>query len=184
VYSLVPYKTPWNLLPFYLGLVVLAGNGVGLLLRISRFKLVKILILATLIPGFVNLAVQAYRADFTDYSDPANPYVYAQTSLDFLKLVAAVEKIAAAAPEQKDLLIKVIAPPDETWPLPWYLRSFGRVGYWTSAEAAGELGDAAVVVASAANVEKVATALGDRYQQSFYGLRPEVVLCVFTRQGR
>jgi len=81
-------------------------------------------------------------------------------------------------------LIKVIAPPDETWPLPWYLRSFGRVGYWTSAEAAGELGDAAVVVASAANVEKVATALGDRYQQSFYGLRPEVVLCVFTRQGR
>ena len=182
VYSLVPYKTPWNLLPFYLGLVVLAGNGVGLLLRISRFKLVKILILATLIPGFVNLAVQAYRADFTAHSDPANPYVYAQTSQDFLKLVAVVEKIAAAAPGKKDLLIKVIAPPDETWPLPWYLRGYSRVGYWTSAEAAGELGDAAVVVASAANVEKVATALGDRYQQNFYGLRPEVVLALFVRR--
>ena len=182
VYSFIPYKTPWNVLPFYFGLVVLAGNGVGLLLRISRFKLVKILILAALVPGFVNLAVQAYRADFTAYSDPANPYVYAQTSPDFLKLVAAVEKIAAAAPDKRGLLIKVIAPPDETWPLPWYLRSYGRVGYWTSEEAAGAVGDAAVVIASAANVEKVTTALGDRYQQSFYGLRPEVVLSLFVRR--
>ncbi len=182
VYSLVPYKTPWNLLPFYFGLIVLAGNGIGLLLRISRFKLVKILILAALVPGFVNLAVQAYRANFIVQSDPANPYVYAQTSPDFLKLVAAMEKIAAASPEKKDLLIKVIAPPEETWPLPWYLRSFRRVGYWTSTEAAGAIGDAAVVIASAGNVEKVATALGDRYLQSFYGLRPEVVLALFVRR--
>ena len=182
VYSLVPYKTPWNILPFYLGLVLLAGNGVGLLLRISRFRLVKILILAALVPGFVNLAAQGYRASFTASSDPANPYVYAPTSPDFLKLVGTVEKIAAAAPEKKDLLIKVIAPPEETWPLPWYLRRYNRVGYWTSAEAAGELGDADVVIASTANVEKVATALGDRYQQSFYGLRPEVVLALFVRR--
>jgi uncharacterized protein (TIGR03663 family) len=183
VYSLIPYKTPWNVLPFYFGLVVLAGNGVGLLLRISRFRPVKILILAVLVPGFVNLAVQAYRADFTAHSDPANPYVYAPTSPDLLKLVAAVEKIATASPEKKDLLIKVIAPPDETWPLPWYLRGYSRVGYWTSAEAAGEFGDAAVVIASAANVEKVAPSLGDRYQQSFFGLRPEVVLALFVRRG-
>lgn len=181
-YSLVPYKTPWNILPFYLGLVILAGNGVGLLLRISRFRLIKILILAALVPGFVNLTAQAYRANFTAPSDPANPYVYAQTIPDFLKLVAAVEKAAAEAPEKKGLLIKVIAPAEETWPLPWYLRGYSRVGYWTSAETAGDPGDAAVVIASAANVEKVATALGDRYQQSFYGLRPEVVLSLFVRR--
>ena len=182
VYSLIPYKTPWNILPFYFGLVVLAGNGVGLLLRISRFRLVKILILAALVPGFANLAVQAYRADFTAPSDPSNPYVYAQTSPDFLKLVGTVEKIAAIAPEKKNLLIKVIAPPEETWPLPWYLRRYGRVGYWTSAEAAGTIGDPALVIASAANVESVAMALVDRYQRSFYGLRPEVVLALFVRR--
>jgi len=182
VYSLIPYKTPWNVLPFYLGLVVLAGNGVALLLRVSRFRLVKVLILAALVPGFINLAVQAYRANFTAHSDPANPYVYAPTSPDFLKLVAAVEKIAAAAPDNKDLLIKVIAAPDETWPIPWYLRRYGRVGYWTSAEAAEALGDAAVVIASAANVEKVTAALGDGYTSNFYGLRPEVVLSLFVRR--
>jgi uncharacterized protein (TIGR03663 family) len=182
VYCFIPYKTPWNVLPFYLGLVILAGNGVGLLLRISRFKLVKIIILAALVPGFINLAVQSYRANFVDHSNPANPYVYAQTSPDFLKLVAAVERIAAASPEKKDLLIKVIAPPEETWPLPWYLRGYSRVGYWTSAEAAGRIGDAAVVIASAANVEKTTTALGDGYTSNFYGLRPEVVLALFVRR--
>ncbi len=187
VYSLIPYKTPWNVLPIYLGLVILAGNGVGLLLRISRFKLVKILILALLAPGFAGLAVQSYRANFERPADPANPYVYAQTSPDFLKLVAEVEKAAAAAPEKRDLLVEVVAPPDETWPLPWYLRNFGRVGYWTSVESAQKdvpAGRAAVVIASAAFTEEIAAALGEGYAQSFYGLRPEVVLCLFTKRAR
>jgi uncharacterized protein (TIGR03663 family) len=184
VYSLIPYKTPWNVLPFYLGLVVLAGNGVGLFLRISRTKVVKILVLAVLVPGFVNLAAQAYRANFTAPADPANPYVYAQTSPDFLKLVAAVDKIADAAPGKRDILIKVVAPPDETWPLPWYLRRYSRVGYWTSPESAGDVRDAAIVITSASFIKEIGAALGDGYRQSFYGLRPEVPLCVFTRPER
>jgi uncharacterized protein (TIGR03663 family) len=181
-YSLIPYKTPWNLLPFYLGLVLLAGTGVALLLRISRLRLVKILILAVLVPGFIDLAVQSYRASFKLPADPANPYVYAQTSPDFLKLVGTMERIAAVSPEKKGLLVKVIAPPDETWPLPWYLRAYTRVGYWTSAESAGTMNDAAVVIASAENVETVAAALGDGYISNFFGLRPEVVLALFVRR--
>ena len=186
VYSLIPYKTPWNMLPFYLGLVILAGNGVALLLRISRFKIVKALILAILIPGFAELAVQAYRANFELPADPANPYVYAQTSPDFLKLIAAVEKAAAVAPEKRDLLIEVVAPPDETWPLPWYFRKFGRVGYWTDGAAAGrnvKAGQAAVVIASAGFAGEFAAELGDGYEQTFYGLRPEVVLSLFVRRA-
>jgi predicted membrane-bound mannosyltransferase len=183
VYSLIPYKTPWNLLPFYLGLVLLAGNGVALLLRISRLRLVKIIILALLVPGFANLAAQAYRASFVDHSNPANPYAYAPTSPDFLRLVDAVERAAAASPDKKDLLVKVVAQPDETWPLPWYLRTFGRVGYWTSPEPALAFtgaGEAAVVITSAAFAEEVGSALGDGYLQTFYGLRPEVVLSLFV----
>jgi uncharacterized protein (TIGR03663 family) len=186
-YSLIPYKTPWNLLPFYLGLVILAGNGAALLLRISRFKLVKVLVLVVLVPGFADLARQNYRASFERPADPANPYAYAQTSPDFLRLVEAVERTAAAAPEKKDLLIEVVAPPEETWPLPWYLRTFGRVGYWTSPAAALAFtgaGEAAVVIASAAFAEEVGAALGDGYDQAFYGLRPEVVLSLFTRRSR
>jgi uncharacterized protein (TIGR03663 family) len=187
VYSLIPYKTPWNLLPFYLGLVLLAGNGVALLLKVSRLKLVKILVLILLVPGFVNLAAQAYRASYVDHSDPANPYAYAPTSPDFLRLVDAVDRAAAASPDKKNLLVKVVAPPDETWPLPWYLRAFGRVGYWTSPGPALSFtgaGEAAVVITSAAFAEDVGAALGDGYDRSFYGLRPEVPLCLFTKRDR
>ena len=186
VFSLIPYKTPWNLLPFYLGLVLLAGNGVALVLRASRFKLVKVVILALLIPGFSSQAVQAVRASFIDHSNPANPYAYAPTSPDLLRLVHAVERAAAAAPEKKDLLVKVIAPPEETWPLPWYLRTFSRVGYWTSpgpALAFTAAGDAAVVITSAAFAEDVGAALGEGYAQSFFGLRPEVAVCLFIQRG-
>jgi uncharacterized protein (TIGR03663 family) len=187
VYSFIPYKTPWNLLPFYLGLVILAGNGVALLLRISRFKLIKVLVLAVLVPGFADLALQAYRANFVYAADPANPYVYAQTGPDLLKLVAAVEKAAAAAPERRDMFVEVVAPPEETWPLPWYLRKFRRVGYWTDAASAQRALGAAradVVITSAAFADAVAAELGDGYIQTFYGLRPEVVLSLFVRGPR
>ncbi|MGZ5487345.1 MAG: hypothetical protein ACXWF4_02350, partial [Candidatus Aminicenantales bacterium] len=105
---------------------------------------------------------------------------------DFLKLVAAVEKAAAVAPEKRDLFVEVVAPPEETWPLPWYLRKFGRVGYWTSPEAAQRdagAGQASVVISSGAFAEGIAAGLGDGYEQTFYGLRPEVVLSLFVRRN-
>lgn len=184
-YSLIPYKTPWNLLPFYLGLVLLAGNGVALLLRISRRRLVQALILAALAPGFAGLAAQSYRASYTAPSDPANPYAYAPTSPDLLGLVQAVERVAAASPDGRNILVKVVAPPDETWPLPWYFRAYGRVGYWTEpgpALDAAATGEAAAVIAAAAFADEVGAALGEDYRQSFFGLRPEVVLALFVRR--
>jgi uncharacterized protein (TIGR03663 family) len=185
-YSLIPYKTPWNLLPFHFGLAVLAGGGVALLLRISRFRLVKLVVLAALTPGFANLAVQSYRANFMFPADPSNPYVYAQTSPDFLKLVAAAEKAALASPDKRALLVAVVAPPEETWPLPWYLRRFSRVGYWTDPEAArAALGSVrpGIIISSAGFAGAVAAGSGEGYEQTFYGLRPEVVLALFVRRG-
>ena len=181
-YSLIPYKTPWNLLPFGLGLVLLAGHGAALLLRAGRSRLARALVLAALAPGFVHLAVQSYRASFVDHSSPDNPYAYAPTSPDLLRLVAEVEGAAAASPEGRDMLVEVIAPPDETWPLPWYFRRLGRVGYWTDPAAARRdvpAGWAGAVVASAAFADEVAEGLGEGYARTFYGLRPEVVLALF-----
>jgi len=181
-YSLVPYKTPWNMLPFYLGLVLLAGNGAGMLWRAGKFRIVKVVILALMAPGLLNLAAQDHRANFVDYANPTNPYVYSQTSLDYRKLVGAVEGIAAVHPGHRNMLIKVVAPPDETWPLPWSLRNYGRVGYWTDPAAAGDLKEAAVVISSAGFADPVARDLGPGWQSAFYGLRPEVVLAIFVRQ--
>ena len=183
VYSAIPYKTPWNMLPFYWGVLLLAGAGAGHLLgsRFGRLRLTRPGIAVLLAAGFLHLAWQGYRANFIDHSSPDNPYVYAQTSPDFLKLVEQVETAAAGSPAGTAMLVKVVAPPDETWPLPWYLRRFTRVGYWTDVEEAGELGDAEAVVASAAFAEEISERLGDDYRMSYFGLRPEVVLALFVK---
>jgi uncharacterized protein (TIGR03663 family) len=181
-YSLIPYKTPWNAVPFFAGVVLLAGNGAGMLWRAGRFFIVRVGILALFAPGIVNLAYQDYRANFVDYANPTNPYVYAQTSLDFLKLVRTVDGLAAVSPEREAMLIMVVAPPDKTWPLPWYLRRFKRVGYWPDVAQAGDLRAAPVVIASASNADDAGRALSPGYESAFYGLRPEVVLSLYVRQ--
>ncbi|MBP1660528.1 MAG: putative rane protein [Candidatus Aminicenantes bacterium] len=79
-----------------------------------------------------------------------------------------------------------MAAPDETWPLPWYLRTFGRVGYWTSPGPAlvfSGAGEPAVVISSAGFSEEIGAALGESYDLRFFGLRPEVPLALFTKRG-
>ncbi len=181
-FSAIPYKTPWNVLPFNLGIVVLAGAGAGLLWRAGRFRIVRAVVLVVLLPGLLTLFRQDYRANFVDYANPTNPYVYAQTTRDFLGLVRAVDGIAAESPEGKNTLIKVVAPPEETWPLPWYLRGYSKVGYWTDPADAGKLAGTPVVITSADFALKVGPDLGEGYEFRYFGLRPEIVLSLFARQ--
>jgi uncharacterized protein (TIGR03663 family) len=180
-YSLIPYKTPWNLLPFYLGYILLAGSGAVFILRACPNKVGRVLILFLLSAGFLDLAAAGYKANFIFPADPKNPYVYAQTSPDFLKLIHRVEDLAALEPEGKKMLIKVIAGPYETWPLPWYLRGFARVGYWPSVEDAGEVDAPPLVISSAEEAGPLESSLKDMYRSEYYGLRPEVFLVLHVR---
>src|SRR6185437_1765016 len=77
------------------------------------------------------LASQAWRADVPYADNPKNPYAYAQTSSDVTNLVALVEALAKVSPQKHGMLIKVMAPENDYGPLPWYLRDFTRVGWWS-----------------------------------------------------
>jgi hypothetical protein len=83
-----------------------------------------------LLAGASHLAWQAWRADTVYAADPRNPYVYAQTSPDILRLVNQLESFAAIDPAGHHLLVKVMAPGGDYWPLPWYLRRFNQIGWW------------------------------------------------------
>jgi len=181
VYSIIPYKTPWNLLPFYAGFILLAGSGAAFIFKACPKKYVRALILLFLAVGFLNLAVESYRANFLFPADPRSPYVYAQTSPDFLKLIRRVEDLASFDPDGKKMLIKVIASPYETWPLPWYLRSFDRVGYWKSTEEAGEIDTPPLIISSTEEAAKLESSLKDIYRSEYYGLRPGVLLTLHVR---
>jgi uncharacterized protein (TIGR03663 family) len=179
-FSAIAYKTPWNLLPFYAGAVIMAGYGAAAIVGAVGSRPVRALLAAALLVAAFHLATQDWRANFRYQADPRNPYVYAQTVPDFLRLSARVAAVAAAHPDREGMLVKVIAGPYEQWPMPWYFRRLTRVGYWTSAADAGRLDDAAVVIAAQDHAAAAAAALGDRCVQEFYGLRPDVLLTLLV----
>jgi len=175
-FSLIPYKTPWNVLPFYFGFILLAGNGAMALLRAFKSRTGRAAVLVLLAAGFAHLGAQARRAALVYPADPRNPYVYAQTGPGFMKLVRKVEDLAAVHPDRDKMFIQVVAGPYETWPLPWYLRRFERVGYWTDAAGAPSPGPAAVLITDAEQAGRLESLINISYQSEYYELRPNVFL--------
>ncbi len=183
-FSAIPYKTPWNALPFYAGFVVMAGFGAATLIdragiaprqgtrrgRAPRGRAAT----SACRTGGPTAATRQTRAIPMSTRRPA------PTSSAWWR---ASTTCAALHPDHARVLVKVVAGPYEQWPLPWYLRRMPRVGYWPRAEDAGRLDDAAIVVASQDNASAVAAALGERYVSEFYGLRPEVILTISIERG-
>jgi uncharacterized protein (TIGR03663 family) len=129
-YSLISYKTPWCLMGFWHGMILLAGVGAAWLIRRARRRVLRYNVDLLLLAGAGHLAWQAWHANTTCASDRSNPYVYAQTSPDLMGLVGKVEELARVYPEGDRMVVKVAAPDGDYWPLPWYLRNLKRVGWW------------------------------------------------------
>jgi uncharacterized protein (TIGR03663 family) len=183
IFSVVRYKTPWNLLPFYSGCVALAGFGAAALFGLMRSRVAQALLVVVLVATSAQLGLQSWRANFRYPADQRNPYVYAQTTPDLLRLVARVADVSAAHPDRERMMVAVVAGPYEQWPLPWYLRRMTRVGYWTRVAAAGPLDRMPFIISSSESADAIAAALGDRYVSEYYGLRPGVLLTVFIERG-
>ncbi len=129
-YSLISYKTPWCLLSFYTGMILLAGVGAAAMVEWIRPRALKALVAVILLAFTAQLTWQAWRASFPFAADRRNPYVYAQTVPDILNLVQRAEGIAHVAPAGFNTVVKVIAPESDYWPLPWYLRRFKQIGWY------------------------------------------------------
>jgi len=183
VFSMVRYKTPWNLIHFHIGFILLAGCGASLLLQLPKARALRGLLIVVLVGAGCHLGLQNWKANFRYPADTRNPYVYAQTSPDFLRLARRVADVAAFHPDGADMLLKVIAGPSDQWPLPWYVRNMRRVGYWTNIAEAGRLDDVPVLIASQENSEELEAVLGDRYISEFYGLRPGVLLTLYIERS-
>jgi predicted membrane-bound mannosyltransferase len=72
------------------------------------------------------------------------------------------------------------------WPLPWYLRDYGRVGYFGRMSTSNE----PVIIASEGQGAEMEATLGGRYQQvnsgfnaaGSYALRPGVNLLLYVQR--
>ena len=174
IYEIVPYKTPWCALGFWHTAILLAGFGAVALVRSARFMPLKIIIVLFLMVASVRLGQQCQRANFGRFAaDERNPWVYAHTSLDIYNLRDRVEDLAKVAPEGHDMMIKVVTP--DPWPLPWYLRKFNQVGYYSDVPPDLMTPKPQIVIAAQELQEDVSKQL-PAYKQEIFGQRPRVFL--------
>jgi uncharacterized protein (TIGR03663 family) len=152
IYISIPYKTPWCVLGFWHGAILLAGLGAAALVNLASEIWMKAIVALAILAGGFHLGFQSWRASTTFCADQRNPYVYAQTSPDVLELVNAVESVARISPENQKMIVHVIAPENDYWPLPWYLRNFDHVGWWDEVP---DVSSASVVIASQKSAAKL-----------------------------
>jgi uncharacterized protein (TIGR03663 family) len=130
LYSLIPYKTPWTMLGFYHGWILLAGIGAASIIKAMPRKGLRTGIIALLIIGTSHLVMQSCLSNYLYFSNPSNPYVYGHTGSDVFTITSRIDTISRSHPDGKNMFIEVICPGDDYWPLPWYLRSFPNVGWF------------------------------------------------------
>lgn len=191
IYSLLPYKTPWSLLSFYHGMILLAAIGMIDLLSGLRRRILKIPVIALLILGCSHLIWQSWQLNDRYCAAPTNPYVYAHPGSDVPELAQHMDAIAQIHPNRYAMVIQVIYPDHGYWPLPWYLRQFTRIGWWDQVNRS-VLG--ADVILTAADAEPLlaqflyeAPAPGERHLyvplfEKYVALRPNAELRGFMKK--
>ncbi len=132
VYSAVRYKTPWCMLSFLHGLILLAGVGAVTLLAWACRPALRTAVVVVLAAIAGHLAFQAYRANFVYYADSRNPYVYAHPTTEVFTIVDKVKAYVGVhgLGQSDETPIQVAVPGKDYWPLPWYLRAY-HIGYST-----------------------------------------------------
>jgi predicted membrane-bound mannosyltransferase len=180
IYTLIPYKTPWCLLSFLHGMILLAGVGAVAIFTFLPGRILKVMAAVLLLLAAAHLGAQAYRASYVYDTDVRNPYVYSHSVRDVVRLAERVDQMAALHPKGRRMLVQVIASNADYWPLPWYLRDYANVGYWNEVPE-GPL-KAPMVVCSVDLEETVLQRLEGEYQSEYFGLRPHSLLAVFIHK--
>lgn len=178
IYDLIPYKTPWLALNFWLPVALFAGLAIESLWRVPKtYPALGIAIPALCVlmgaVAAVLIAHDTHQRVFVHPADETNPYAYAQTPEDLLGLPAEVEKLAlqdsVATPR-----IAVIA--SDPWPLPWYLRHFSKVGFWQPGQ---RVERADFYITSTEAADQYRDQLQD-FHPDFFGVRPGVLVVLWS----
>jgi len=176
-YTVIPYKTPWLMLDFLVPAAVVAGYGAGVLLRAAkatgRRAYFPTLLAVFILAGF--MARDTCRLAFLCPSDDRNPLAYSPTVPDADNIAPAVEAVAARVPDGRNLLVQVIGT--NYWPLPWCLRRFPNVGYWSEPPATLR---GTVVIATMPLADAVTRKLGPGWSAQYFGLRPGFLLLLYS----
>jgi uncharacterized protein (TIGR03663 family) len=134
LYSALQYKTPWCAAGFVHAWILVAAVGFASLeSRWHRAALVAALLVTAA------TAVLAFRDAFPLAADPHNPYAYAHTTRDVIEIRDRIERVARSQPSGFATPIDIFAG-ENWWPMPWYLRRFSKVRWWSAPPREGRVG--------------------------------------------
>jgi len=164
IYSLIPYKTPWLALNFWLPIALFAGLAIESLLHMpAKYPALRVPMTAfyILLAAWVTVSIahDTRQRVFAHPADESNPYAYAQTSEGLLDLPAEVAELARQNALASPRIAVIAADP---WPLPWVLRHFSHVGFWQPGQ---QVANADFYITS--------TEAADQYNNQLQNLRPE-----------
>lgn len=175
IYSLFAYKTPWLACLPWAHVCLLAGFSMTAIMHCGvLFKLPAALLAGiSLFTQFQQSRAATGRME----SDTRNPFAYVPTRKDVVQLELWLGQLRKVAPGGTLEPMAVIG--SDYWPLPWYLRSLGRPGYWKEPPAG--LASFPLVFAMPESAGAVMEILEPSHMQLPRGLRTDVPLFVFVR---
>jgi uncharacterized protein (TIGR03663 family) len=175
IYSLFAYKTPWLACLPWAHVCLLAGCGIAGFANRRLVSKSAVVLLAVIC--LVSQFQQARRATGRFSSDERNPFAYVPTRNDIETIAPWLDQLATVAPGGSLEPVAVVGV--DYWPLPWYLRSFGKIGYWKTP--AADLEELPLVFALPDSTDAVAAMLGNSHVPLPRGLRAGVPVHLFVR---
>ena len=127
LFSLIPYKTPWNIISIIPGVIIVSANTINYQISNLNKKSPGKFFIVLL---FCLLLYQSYSYNFKNESNPANPYVYSHPTDDIFKIEKKIYNMVNVLKNKKEFSIFIIATDHDYWPLPWYFRGIENIGYW------------------------------------------------------
>ena len=184
VYSLIPYKTPWLAMNFLLGVVLLAGHGFDRLLSVVRLNDARIAVCLVAAWALFQSHGRSVLATGIYAADMRNPYAYVHTTDDFLNMVGEIEGLSQLHKLGNGSRVKIFTTSvAEHWPMPWYLRNYSKVTYFTGVPEKGYL-DAEFIVVHPDLKEELMGRLKKDYYDPYtdYSLREGIILNLIYSQ--
>ncbi len=163
-FSIIKYKTPWCIIslvwPFFFTFAALIFLPLGRAWRIAAGGVAIILLGVS--------SYQAWRLNFVNYANDAEPYVYVQTFEDIKKLTGPLTALVRDDPSRFHITGHILI--GSYHPLPWVLGEFNNLGYYGE-EKSPERFDADFLIVDDARVAEVEAKLKEPYFKESFHLR-------------
>lgn len=183
IYSAISYKTPWCMLSFLHGMIVLAGIGTVALLRSTPSRLGRTVVAVGLLAAVAHTAYQSYLVNYRHGADPRNPHVFAH-ALSPVRDVAAVAKRLAELPDGGERpTLHVFNWGGGNGPLYFYMRNIDGVRYRSAEETAQASPALSMVLVDEARRDQLDDRFETGYHLERYELRPGNFGLLYVRQS-